>query len=109
ELGKGVEAARLFSGFDFRDVARRDPGRRGEGLAGQAAVLSPYPYRVLAGDQAIDQLGRQIIGPRRVLALRPLGGLDLAEARGVLRIFEAVEQRLVLRSAERNRIAIAHR
>lgn len=68
EFGERAEVAGLAPGFDLAQVARRNPRGGGERLAGEAAMGAPNADRMLAGAEAPDQLDRQMVGARLLLA-----------------------------------------
>src|SRR3984893_9418293 len=109
-LGERGEAAGFAARFDLGQIARRNPGGGGEGVAAEAAMGAPNADRVLAGAEASDQLDRQIVGARLLFAERGLARLGRSNRGEVFGILEALDQRLVLGAAERDGLArVAHR
>jgi len=76
---------------DASPVAIKDCVRPG----GAPAAPPPYPDRMLAGRQTLDQLDRQVVGER---SLRICGKprLEAIEGRHVLEVFKAIKQCLVI-------------
>src|ERR1700736_15851 len=109
-LGERGEAAGFAPRFDLGQIARRDPGGGGEGVAAEAAMGAPSADRVLAGAEASDQLDRQIVGACLLFADRGLARLARSNCGEVFRILEALDQRRVLGAAERDSLAhVPHR
>jgi hypothetical protein len=68
-------------------------------------VSAPYAYRVLAGEQAVDELRREIVcacGVFPEIGFAPLGNL---QSHGIFGVFEPRKQRLVFSAAKRHGIA----
>src|ERR1700736_297249 len=100
-LGERGEAAGFAPRFDLGQIARRDPGGGGEGVAAEAAMGAPSADRVLAGAEASDQLDRQIVGACLLLTERGLARLGGGGGQ-ILGVLEALDQRLVFGAAERD-------
>jgi hypothetical protein len=109
-LASAAKLPGFAAGFDLAQIARGNPGGRRERLTREPAMNAPDAHRVLTGAEPPHQFDRQIIGARFFLAERSLARLGGRDHGQVLGVFEALDQCLVFRAGERDRLAcVAHR